>query len=70
MADVTTLDALQAFHQELVAVLERRADAAETLGNDVLVEAFEKELGNLWSPPPKSEKSRSSLKSGAIVSAD
>lgn len=65
MADLT-LEALQALHQELVAVREGRADPAEVLSNEYLVQTFENELNRFWSRPPKNELSRSSLKSGKI----
>lgn len=64
MAEFSTLDALQAFHQELLAVREGRAVAAETLDNVFLTRAFEGELERLWSKPPKNQESRASLQKG------
>lgn len=69
MADMTMLDALQAFHQELLAVREGRADAVETLANDFLIPPFENELERLWSKPPRSDNSQKAVKSGATSSS-
>lgn len=67
MAEFPTLDVLQAFHQELLAVREERAVIAETLENGVFVEAFEGELQRIWSKKPKSTESRSTVQKGATV---
>lgn len=64
MADLTLLEALEAFHHELVAVQEGRSDPGEVLGQDELVQAFESELERLWSRPSKNEASRGKVKSG------
>jgi nuclear pore complex protein Nup205 len=70
MADFTLLEALQAFHQELVAVREGRVDPAEVLNNELLVQAFENELERLWSRPPKNEESRKTILSGTSSAAN
>ncbi|OAA53407.1 hypothetical protein ISF_08760 [Cordyceps fumosorosea ARSEF 2679] len=68
MADLTTLDALQAFHGELVALQSGRSDAdASSVDNEALVENFERELGRVWERPCRSEESRKLIKSGKIV---
>lgn len=64
MAEVTILDALQAFHRELVALNGGYGDAAESLNNELLVQAFEKELEKLWECPARNEKSRNVVKAG------
>ncbi|CAM1502942.1 Fc.00g077180.m01.CDS01 [Cosmosporella sp. VM-42] len=67
MAEITTLDALQAFHQELLSVREGRADGAEALNNEFLVQVFEKELQKLWANPPRNDQSRKDVKSGKVT---
>ena len=62
--DVTTLELLQGFHQVLLAVRERRIPAPDAFENGFLVEAFESELERLWTKPPKSQASRTSLQKG------
>jgi nuclear pore complex protein Nup205 len=64
MAEITTLDALQAFHQELVSIRERRGDGVESLNNEFLVQVFEKELEKLWNKPARNDQSRNKVKSG------
>lgn len=64
MAEITTLDALQAFHQELLSIRERRVDGTESLNNEFLVQIFEKELEKLWSKPARNDQSRNQVKSG------
>ncbi|PFH63238.1 hypothetical protein XA68_15872 [Ophiocordyceps unilateralis] len=66
MADFTALDALLAFHRDLVAFQNGYSDGIESLGNDVLVHAFVRELDRLWEHPPKKEQSRNAVKSGKI----
>uniref|UniRef100_A0A8H7K8W2 Uncharacterized protein n=1 Tax=Bionectria ochroleuca TaxID=29856 RepID=A0A8H7K8W2_BIOOC len=70
MADLTLLEALEAFHHELVAVQEGRSDPGEVLAQDELVQAFESELERLWSRPSKNEASRGKVKSGKITFGD
>lgn len=65
MAEISTLEALQAFHQELLAVREGRAGAAETLDNGFLVDAFETELGRIWAKPARKQESRNKVQQGA-----
>lgn len=64
MAEFSTLDALQAFHQELLAVRDGRAPATETLENAILVQTFETELEKLWNKPSQSQQSRSLVQKG------
>ena len=64
MAEVTTLEALQAFHQELLALRDGRASAVAVFESPFLVQAFEQELDRFWQRSPKSEQSRTSVKSG------
>lgn len=66
MAEISTLEALQAFHQELIAVREGRAGAAETLENGLLLGAFETELDRLWDKPPKKQDSRDAVQKGTL----
>lgn len=61
---MTTLDALQAFHRELVALREGFDESSELLENAALLEIFEGELQKLWEPPARNETSRGSVKSG------
>ncbi|KFA75128.1 hypothetical protein S40288_02851 [Stachybotrys chartarum IBT 40288] len=67
MAEVTTLEALQIFHRELLAVREGRADAVAVLDNELLTSLFEGELARLWNRPQRSEGSRAVVKSGMMV---
>lgn len=67
MAEITILDALQAFHRELVALNAGYGDATESLNNEVLVQIFEQELFKIWLPPAKNDKSRNTIKSGTII---
>ena len=64
MADPSTLDALQAFHQEILSLHEGRVEGVEVFENEYLVQAFERELTRIWNRPPKSEASRNALQSG------
>lgn len=64
MAELTTLDALQALHRELVALSGGYGDGLESLNNEFLVQTLEKELDNLWEHPSRKEQSRSMVKSG------
>lgn len=66
MAEVMILDALQAFHRELVALRSGFGDATESLNNELLVQTFEKELEKLWECPAKNDKSRNVVKSGRL----
>ena len=66
MAEIKTLEALQAFHQELVAFREGRADGAVALENELLVHIFEQELSKLWARPRKEAASRSQVESGSL----
>ncbi|KAM3480717.1 hypothetical protein MY5147_001006 [Beauveria neobassiana] len=65
MAELTTLEALQAFHQEIVALNEGHGDGS--LDNEFLVANFERELERVWERPKSSEESRKSITSGKIV---
>ncbi|PHH59733.1 hypothetical protein CDD81_2627 [Ophiocordyceps australis] len=67
MADVTSLDALQAFHRELLALEDGFSEDIDCLGNDLLVRTFEQELEKLWDCPPRKEQSRNAVKSGKIT---
>lgn len=62
MAEFTTLDALQAFHREILALQEGYGDG--NIDNELLVQNFESELDRVWERPKKSEKSRNALKAG------
>lgn len=64
MAEITALDALQAFHQGLLSLREGRVEGAEALNNEFLVQVFETELGKLWDKPARNEKNRNAVKSG------
>lgn len=64
MAEIRTLDALQAFHRELVALREGLHDGSEALDNAILLQIFEEELQKLWEPPARNEKNRATVKSG------
>ncbi|KAG6041533.1 hypothetical protein E4U41_003693 [Claviceps citrina] len=66
MAEITVLDALQAFHRELIALSAGFGDAIESLDNEVLVRVFETELDKLWESPPKNDTSRNAVKSGKL----
>ncbi|KAI8662621.1 hypothetical protein NCS56_01066200 [Fusarium sp. Ph1] len=67
MAEITALDALQAFHQGLLSLREGRVEGAEALNNEFLVQVFETELGKLWDKPARNEKNRNAVKSGKVV---
>ncbi|KAL2205083.1 hypothetical protein CC79DRAFT_1293335 [Sarocladium strictum] len=66
MADSSTLDALQALHQEILSLHEGRIEGVEVLENEYLVQVFEQELARVWQHPPKSEASRNMVKTGKI----
>ncbi|KJZ72867.1 hypothetical protein HIM_07811 [Hirsutella minnesotensis 3608] len=66
MADFTTLEALEAFHRELVVLDGGFSDGIDSLDNEYLVRTFEKELEKLWEHPSKKEQSRNMIKSGKI----
>lgn len=66
MAEITTLDALQALHRELLTLSSGAGSSSDNLSNELLLEIFEKELGRLWERPKKSEKSRSTVKTGMM----
>lgn len=65
MAETTTLDALQTFHRELVAIREGRAETSVFKDIEQLVAVFEREFERFWDRPPKSEASRNAVRSGA-----
>lgn len=65
MAEVSTLEALQAFHQEILSLCEGRVESAEVLERDDLVQTLEKEIGRIWERPPPCDASSNTVKSGA-----
>ncbi|KAH7243377.1 nucleoporin Nup186/Nup192/Nup205 [Fusarium redolens] len=67
MAEITALDALQAFHQGLLSLREGRVEGAEALGNEFLVQVFETELGRFWDKPARKGDNRNAVKSGKVV---
>ncbi|KAK7428952.1 hypothetical protein QQZ08_004569 [Neonectria magnoliae] len=67
MAEITALDALQAFHQGLLSLREGRIDGAEALNNEFLVQVFERELGRFWTKPPRNDTSRNTVKTGKVI---
>lgn len=69
MADSSTLDALQALHQEILSLHEGRIEGVEVLENEYLVQIFEQELARVWQHPPQSEASRNMVKTGRPSSA-
>ncbi|ODA82559.1 hypothetical protein RJ55_01066 [Drechmeria coniospora] len=66
MAEITTLDALQAFHRELIALHGGYGNGVEGLANEFLVPIFSRELEKLWERPAKNEQSRNMVKSGKL----
>jgi nuclear pore complex protein Nup205 len=64
MAEPSTLDALQAFHQEILSLHEGRVEGVEVFENEYLVQTFEQELARVWNRPPQSEASRNTVKTG------
>ena len=65
MAEPSTLDALQAFHQEILSLHEGRVEGVEVFENEFLVQVFEQELARVWNRPPPSEASRNTVKTGS-----
>lgn len=63
MAEITALDALQAFHQELRAIREGRNDGESGL-SDYVADVFNTELRKFWENPLRSDKSREMVKTG------
>lgn len=68
MDDVSTLDALQFFHRDLVAIREGRPESAESFHNDLIQDLFKRELARLYHRPSRTEQSRTALKSGEASS--
>jgi len=66
MAELSTLDAVQALHRDLVAIREGRSDGSDFKENDLVVVIFGREFERLWDRPPKSDASRSAVKSGSL----
>jgi nuclear pore complex protein Nup205 len=64
MADVTTLEALQFFHRDLLAIREGRPESAESFDNGAIQDLFKRELARLWQRPARDDKSRQTVKSG------
>lgn len=69
MAEITVLDALQAFHRELIALSAGFGDVSESLNNETLVQMFGRELDKLLDSPPKNDQSRNKVKSGELSRA-
>ncbi|PHH78159.1 hypothetical protein CDD82_3177 [Ophiocordyceps australis] len=67
MADITSLDALQAFHRDLLALEDGVSEDTDCLGNDLFIDIFESELEKLWHCPRKNEKGRNAIKSGKVT---
>ncbi|KOS19770.1 Nucleoporin NUP192 [Escovopsis weberi] len=67
MAEISTLDALQALHRELVALASGGGSGTDALENELLFEVLETELDRTWTHPQKSDKSRNAVKSGKIT---
>ncbi|CAJ0541851.1 Ff.00g082570.m01.CDS01 [Fusarium sp. VM40] len=67
MAEITALDALQAFHQGLLSLREGRVEGAEVLGNELLVQIFETGLGKFWDKPARKGDNRNAVQSGKVV---
>ncbi|KAG6004520.1 hypothetical protein E4U21_001018 [Claviceps maximensis] len=70
MAEISVLDALQAFHRELIALSAGFGDASESLNNEIIVQIFEGELDKLFDSPPKNDQSRNKVKSGKLSLGD
>ncbi|KAG6321935.1 hypothetical protein E4U44_004459 [Claviceps purpurea] len=66
MAEITVLDALQAFHRELIALNAGFGDTIESLDNDIIRQIFEKELSKLLDCPSRNDQSRNTIKSGRL----
>ena len=64
MAELSTLDAIVAFHGELISLKEGRSQIAEFFSNEGLIDIFQTELEKLWELPAKSEASRNQLRNG------
>lgn len=62
MAELTTLDALQALHRDLVAL--NKGFGEGIIENEALLQIFEQELELFWTRPQKNEQSRNALKTG------
>ncbi|KAL1900179.1 hypothetical protein Sste5346_002489 [Sporothrix stenoceras] len=68
MADVSTLESLQALHRELVAVSEHRYDSLEAL--DAGLQDHADQFKNLIDKKPRSAESRKAVESGKIKIGD
>ncbi|KAK5989151.1 Nuclear pore protein [Cladobotryum mycophilum] len=64
MAEISTLDALQAFHRELAALSNGGGRGSDALDNDLLFQIFEKELDRIWTHPQRNERNRNAVKTG------
>ncbi|EFW99544.1 nuclear pore complex subunit [Grosmannia clavigera kw1407] len=68
MSDASTLEALQAFHRELIAVSEHRLDNLQLL--DPLLAAHADRFKSLVDKEPRKQESRRTVESGKIVVGD
>jgi hypothetical protein len=64
MTEITTLDALQSLHGDLVAIREGRPYGLDFDDSGPALRVFERELEKFWDPPPRNESNRNAVKSG------
>jgi len=65
-AKLTTLDALQTLHRDLLALREGRAEQVEALRLDDVVAVFQTQLEKIWDRSKKSATEREAVTSGQI----
>ena len=67
MTDISTLEALESLHGDLLAVQEGRPSGLDFADGSPVLEIFEREFDKFWDRPPRSDASRSAVKSGTRV---
>ena len=67
MTDISTLEALESLHGDLLAIQEGRPSGLDFADGGPILEIFEREFDKFWDRAPKSDASRNAVKSGTRI---